>query len=193
MHPLTSYPRDRVRRRPRHAPRPGSFAALLAAILLTASGCHRGGAAGRGAAGAPADGGAAVPLAESRVTIRRSGGIAGIETEATVDGARLTYAIVTRRICESSVSCPTPTDAATGPIDAADARALFARIDQEGVFDLKDDYGISPTLRDGFVHELTLRLGERGKTVRADDATQPPQLARVEEEVMEAIRKARGR
>lgn len=195
MRPLPSFPGGR------RAPRPTvAVATLSIATFLAFGGCHQRGAPAADAGGVTnpagvteAGGRSSIPLAESQITVRRSGGVAGTETEATVDGSRLTYAIVTRPICESSISCPPPSDAANGAIAADDARALFARVNREGVFELKDDYGISPTLRDGYVHELTLRIGDRTKTVRADDATQPPQLGRVEGEVLEAIRKARGR
>jgi hypothetical protein len=183
---------------PRRPPRLAALARSALAVVGAAGALSTAGCWSRRAA-VVTDGGDAsvaassVPLAESRITIRRVGGIAGLETEATVDGGKLTYAIVTRHICESSVACPPPTDAAAGPIDAGDARSLFARVEGEKVFDLKDDYGINPRLRDGVLHELTLRIGERTKTVRADDSTQPPELGRVEAAVMEAIGKARGR
>ena len=172
----------------------GSLLVLFVAAGTVAAGCRRTpSAADIARAQAARDSAARALLAQSTITVRRTGGIAGIETEATVDGAKLTYAILTRRACATGLACEAPTDAASGPISADSARTLFERVDAEKPFELKDDYGTSPTLRDGFVYLITVRRGEQTKTLRADDVTQPPQMARIEAAVLEVIERARGR
>jgi hypothetical protein len=135
----------------------------------------------------------ATTLRQSHITVLRTGGISGLETEATVDGAKLTYAIVTRRACATGQACAPPTDAASGGIAEGIASDLFHKVVSEGITGLKEDYGTSPTLRDGYVYVVTMRRGDRSKTIRGDDVTQPPELARVEAAVFAAIDKARGR
>jgi len=164
---------------------------LLAAATL--GGCHRSREKADADAAAAREARETSLLRQSTITVLRTGGLAGIETEATVDGTKLTYAIVTRRACATGLACPPPTDVGAGAIDQSVARDLFAKIEAEGIFGLKEDYGTSPTLRDGFVYVVTLRRGNRTKTVRGDDATRPKELARIEAAVFAAVERARGR
>ena len=167
----------------------------VAALAVAASlgGCHRNREKAAADAAAAREAQAAALLRQSTITVLRTGGIAGTETEATVDGTKLTYAIVSRRACATGLACLPPTDVASGAMQESTARELFATVDAEGIFGLREDYGTSPTLRDGFVYVVTLRRGNRTKTVRGDDATQPPELARVEAAVFAAVEGARGR
>lgn len=136
---------------------------------------------------------AASTVRQSFITVLRTGGLAGLETVARVDGAKLTYATVTRRACAGGQACTAPTDTASGAIAESVANDLFAKVVGEGITGLKDDYGTSPTLRDGYVYVVTVRRGDRTKTIRGDDVTQPPELARIEAAVFAAVEKARGK
>lgn len=173
--------------------RPVLLALAIAVAATAAAGCQHNREAKAAEEAREEEARAAATLRESSITVLRTGGLAGLETEATVDGSKLTYAILTRRACATGQSCPAPTDVASGEIAEPSARELFARVDGEGIFDLKDDYGTSPTLRDGYLYVVTVRRGTRTKTVHGDDATQPPQLARIEAAVFAAVDRARGR
>jgi hypothetical protein len=175
------------------SPRSARVVVASALALVAAAGCVQSNATKRAQAAAAEKELEASTLRQSYVTVLRTGGLAGLETEATVDGSKLTYAIVTRRACATGQACSAPTDAASGAIAESIASELFARVVSEGITGLKDDYGTSPTLRDGYVYVVTVRRGDRTKTIRGDDATQPPELARIEAAVFAAIEKARGR
>jgi hypothetical protein len=181
---------SRTRRRACSAAAAARRLIALTLALAALGGCHRKRPATPEEARRAQD---AALLRQSTITVLRTGGLAGLETEATVDGAKMTYATVTRRACATGQSCPPPTDIASGAITQAAALDLFARIEAEGIFGLREDYGTSPKLRDGFVHVVTLRRGPRTKTIRGDDATQPPELARIQAAVLETIRRARGK
>lgn len=183
----------RPQRARRHVAPCRALLALLALAATAATGCHRNRESKEAQALREQQERATATLRQSSITVLRTGGIAGLETEATVDGAKLTYAMLTRRACATGQSCAAPSDAASGTIDATAARELFARVEGEGVFGLKEDYGTSPTLRDGYVYVVTVRRGNRTKTIRGDDSTQPPELARIEAEVLAAVQKARGK
>ena len=175
------------------AARPVLALAVAALAMGATTGCVQSHATKKAQAAAAEKELEASTLRQSYITVLRTGGLAGLETEATVDGAKLTYAIVTRRACATGQACTAPTDAASGAIAESIASELFAKVVSEGITGLKDDYGTSPTLRDGYVYVVTVRRGDRTKTIRGDDATQPPELARIEAAVFAAIEKARGR
>jgi hypothetical protein len=180
--------------RPPTSRRRGARLGLALALAATATAaCHRTKETPAARTAREQEERTAATLRQSSITVLRTGGIAGMETEATVDGSKLTYAVITRRACATGQSCPAPNDAASGAIPASAARDLFARVEGEGIFGLKEDYGTSPTLRDGYVYVVTLRRGNRTKTIRGDDSTQPPELARIEAAVLAAIDRARGR
>lgn len=194
MHPSLAAARPPRGTRPSTAPRTGARLGLALALAAAATaGCHRTNETPAARAAREQEEHIAATLRQSSITVLRTGGIAGLETEATVDGSKLTYAIVTRRACATGQSCAAPTDAASGAIAASTARDLFARIEGEGIFGLKEDYGTSPSLRDGYVYTVTVRRGNRTKTIRGDQSTQPPELARIEAAVLEAVQKARGK
>ena len=193
MHPTPAAARPPRGTRPTALSRVGARVGLaLALAAVAATGCHRNRETAAAQAAREQEERTAAMLSQSSITVLRTGGIAGMETEATVDGRKLTYAIVTRRACATGQSCAAPTDAASGAILASSARELFNRVESEGIFGLKEDYGTNPSLRDGYVYVVTVRRGNRTKTIRGDDTTQPPELARIEAAVLAAVEKARG-
>jgi hypothetical protein len=159
---------------------------LVALTIATAVGCgpH---APGHGSAKAQAGD---VPLAGHRLTIERSGGLAGLVTTMMIDGAGPSYLAVTRRPCAAE-PCP-PIDSASGPLGTDGARAVFARLDSVGVFALRDDYGRTAHAADMYAYVVRVRAGARTKQVAGDDGTLPRSLADVLGTAEQLVREARG-
>src|SRR3954454_3060482 len=75
---------------------------------------------------------AATTVRQSSITMIRNGGLAGLHTEATVDGGKLSYSFVPRRACAAGQTCPPATDSASGAIAQSVAADLFAKVVSEG-------------------------------------------------------------
>ena len=183
---------------PATPPRPSRLVALAAAALAVAA---LGACVTRPASpSSPASSAAASAAASDStttgtvVTLHQEGGLAGLVTDATVDGAAHHFQTVTRHACGAEgASCPPPTDSATGTLSDSLATAIARAVDAADFFALQKDYGTNPRLRDGFLYVVTVRRGARTMTVRADDSTRPQALATLTTEMARVIDRARGR
>lgn len=202
LHSRSTPPRPRRRRTAPVAPISIRAAAGLAALVALAALASASACASRPAVTTPSGGApdSATTLG-TVVTLHQEGGIAGIVTDATVDGGTRRYRTVTRHFCAPAAasgsgtggSCPPPIDSASGSLSDSLAASVAAAVDAANFFSLRRDYGTDPRLRDGFVYLVTVRRGARSASVRADDTTRPPALATLQGEVAEVVRRARGK
>ena len=162
--------------------RPHSVALIFAAAIGVA--CSRTGATLDPEAAARAS------YATAEVELIAEGGLGGLMIRSYVRGTGPTFLHTMHRIC-SVPSCQPALDSASGPIKAAAADSLFALIERESPFNLKDDYGITVGGADMFSYTLRVRIGDRAKTVRADDGTMPAPMRRIAESLRETIAAAR--
>lgn len=179
---------------PATPPRPSRLVALAAAALAVAA---LGACVTRPASPSSPSSSAAASDSTTTgtvVTLHQEGGLAGLVTDATVDGAAHHFQTVTRHACGAEgASCPPPTDSATGTLSDSLATAIARAVDAADFFALQKDYGTNPRLRDGFLYVVTVRRGARTMTVRADDSTRPQALATLTTEMARVIDRARGR
>jgi hypothetical protein len=128
----------------------------------------------------------------SGIAVRRTGGVAALQTDAAIDSASGRFVIVTRRLCVAP-SCSPPLDSAVGTAPPENVRALFATVAREHALDLRSDYGTCTRCADQQEYTTTLHLDGRRKVVHADDGTIPAPLARVHDAFWRVIDVARGR
>ena len=164
--------------------RPALLLPALAAAALLVAGCRR------EAERAPDRRGetVATDLSGSRIEIVQSGGIAGQRTTAIVDGATMTYALITSRGCEGA-AC---TDTVRGALPERDVRAIFGTVAEQWEA-MIDDYGRSEGAADLFAYEIAIAHAGRSRRLTADDLTLPPDLRMLRDRVFQAIDSARGR
>ena len=153
-----------------------------AAVAVVTSGCSTNGAA--------VDPAVLAAHATSEVEIVTDGGLGGLTTRSLVRGNGPSFLYTMHRIC-SVPSCQAAIDSAAGSVAAATADALFAAVDRESPFDLKDDYGITVGAADMFVYTMRVKTGDRVKTIRADDGTMPAPMRRIAESLRATIAAAR--
>ena len=154
-----------------------SFAAIVVAIVLLAAACRP--AAERAPAGSRT-----ADVSDFRLAIVQSGGIAGLVTTSSVDGATMTWAQARGRGAAA--------DSASGTLPARDVRVLrdLVAIAWDS---LRDDSGRSEGAADLFEYELDVRLDGRAKRITGDDLTLPPELLAIRDALLQAIDSARGR
>ena len=169
-------------------------AALAAALALSLAGCvSRPASPSSSARPSTAAAGDSTTLG-AVVTLHQEGGLAGLVTDATVDGVAHRYQTVTRHACGAEgANCPPPTDSASGSLSDSLAAAMARAVDAADFYSLQRDYGTDSRLRDGFLYVVTVRRGARTSTIRADDSTRPQALATLTTEMTRVIDRARGR
>jgi hypothetical protein len=128
--------------------------------------------------------------ATSEVEIVADGGLGGFTTQSLVRGNGPSFLYTMHRIC-SVPSCQPAIDSAAGSVAAASAESLFAAVDRESPFSLKDDYGLTVGAADMFTYTLRVKIGDRVKTIRADDGTMPAPMRRIAESLRATIAAAR--
>lgn len=183
---------------PATPPRPSRRVALAAAALAAATlgACVTRPASPSSPSSSTTSGAAATDSTTTGtiVTLHQEGGLAGLVTDATVNGATLHFQTVTRHACGAEgASCPPPTDSAAGTLSDSLATAIARAVDAADFFALQKDYGTDSRLRDGFLYVVTVRRGARTMTVRADDSTRPQALATLTTEMGRVMDRARGR
>jgi hypothetical protein len=132
----------------------------------------------------------ATARATSEIELVAEGGLGGMMLRSLVRGSGPTFLQTTHRIC-SVPSCQAAIDSASGTIKAATADSLFATIERENPFTLKDNYGRTVGGADMFTYTLRVQIGDRTKTVIADDGTMPEQMRRISEALRATIAAAR--
>jgi hypothetical protein len=132
----------------------------------------------------------ATARATSEIELVAEGGLGGMMLRSLVRGGGPTFLQTTHRIC-SVPSCQAAIDSASGTIKATTADSLFATIERENPFNLKDNYGRTVGGADMFTYTLRVQIGDRTKTVIADDGTMPEQMRRISEALRATIAAAR--
>jgi hypothetical protein len=133
---------------------------------------------------------ATASYANAEVELVGTGGLGGFMTRSIVRGSGPTFLHTMHRIC-SVPSCQAALDSASGGLRRAASDSLFATIDAASPFTLKDDYGITVGGADMVTYTMRVTIGDRTKTVRADDGTMPEPMRRVAEALRAAIAAAR--
>jgi hypothetical protein len=84
-----------------------------------------------------------------------------------------------------------PLDSASGTIAPADVARIFALIESEGIFSLRDINAACPDCADEVSYATTVQANGRRKVVTSDGETNPKLLGRLHVGLAEAIRAAR--
>jgi hypothetical protein len=126
----------------------------------------------------------------AQVEIVGDGGLGAFVTRSLIVHDSPTFLFTRHRIC-SVPSCQPALDSAAGALSATVADALFATIERNDPFALKDDYGITQGGADMVTYTVRVTILGRTKTVRADDGTMPEPLRRIEEAVRSTVDAAR--
>jgi hypothetical protein len=122
----------------------------------------------------------------AEVELVGTGGLGGFMTRSFVRGSGPTFLYTMHRIC-SVPSCQAAIDSASGNLRRSASDSLFAAIDRATPFTLKDDYGITVGGADMVTYTLRVTIGDRTKTVRADDGTMPEPMRRIAEALRATI------
>lgn len=133
----------------------------------------------------------------SRATVRAgiaivgTGGAAALDRVTALDSATGQFIVVTRPVCPEKTCAPL--DSASGAIAPAAVARLFALIEREHVFSMRDDYGACEQCGDDAAsYATTVQANGRRKVITSDGALTPLVLGRVHVALAEAIRGARG-
>jgi hypothetical protein len=129
-------------------------------------------------------------FATAEVELVAEGGLGGMMLRSLVQGSGPTFLQTTHRIC-SVPSCQAAIDSASGALKTSAADSLFATIERQDPFKLKDDYGHTVGAADMFGYTLRVKIGDRTKTVHADDGTMPEPMRRISEALRATIAAAR--
>ena len=106
-----------------------------------------------------------------------------------LDSATARYMTVTRKPCGATCA---PIDSAAGVLTAADVAHIYAVVDGERLFSLRDDYGVCRTCADQTIVTTAVFANGRHKVITSDGETTPELLGRVHVALADAIRSARG-
>lgn len=128
--------------------------------------------------------------ATAEVELVGTGGLGGFMTRSVVRGSGPSFLHTMHRIC-SVPNCQAALDSAAGSLRRSASDSLFATIDRAAAFNLKDDYGITVGGADMVTYTLRVTMGDRTKTVRADDGTMPEPMRRIAEALRATIAAAR--
>jgi hypothetical protein len=133
----------------------------------------------------------AVRVANARagIAIVGTGGAAALDRVTLLDSATGRFIAVTRPTCAGTCA---PLDSASGTIATADIARLFALIESERVFSLRDEYAVCAGCADEVSYATTVQANGRRKVITSDGELTPLLLGRVHVAVAEAIRAARG-
>ena len=126
----------------------------------------------------------------AEVELVGEGGLAAFMTRHRVQGSGPSYLFTRHRIC-SVPSCQAALDSASGALITRTADSLFAVIEAQNPFALKDDYGITVGGADMITYTLRVRIGGRSKTIRADDGTQPEAMRKIADAIRATVEAAR--
>jgi hypothetical protein len=122
------------------------------------------------------------------VAVIGTGGAAGLDRVTVLDSATARFLTVTRPMCPDACA---PLDSASGTIAPADVARIFALIESEGIFSLRDVNAACPDCADEVSYSTTVQANGRRKVVTSDGETNPKLLGRVHVGLAEAIRAAR--
>jgi hypothetical protein len=139
---------------------------------------------------APSTDVARASYAAAEVEIVADGGLGGFTMRSFVRGSGPAFLYTMHRIC-SVPSCQAALDSASGSVGVSAADSLFAVVEREAPFNLRDDYGRTVGAADMFTYTMRVKIGDRTKTVHADDGTMPAPMRRIAEALRATIAAAR--
>jgi hypothetical protein len=124
----------------------------------------------------------------AKVEVVAEGGIAALLINHVVRHDDHYFQYTQRRLCNNACAAM---DSASGLLTAAATDSLFNIVLSPSPFALKDDYGTTHGAADMMEYTVRVTAGGSTKTIRADDATMPPQLRRIVDVVRGTISAAR--
>ena len=113
----------------------------------------------------------------------------GLERRTVLDSTSARYVTVTRRACDDDKCAPI--DTSMGTVSPKDVDRLFTIVQTEGVFSLKDDYGVCDGCDDRAEITTAVYANGRRKVIRSARDVTLELLGRVHLALAEAIRAAR--
>ena len=116
--------------------------------------------------------------------------MSGLERVTILDSATARFLTVTRRPCAARCA---PLESAAGTLASTDVAHIYAVVEAEQVFSLREGYGVCATCADQAVITTAVFANSRRKVITSDGEATPDILGRVHVAVAEAIRAARGR
>ena len=159
---------------------------ILALALTT--GCN----APRARSGAPLDAAVAPPArttTRAGIAIVGMGGLAGLQRTTVVDSATRHFITVTRGSCSNGCA---PLDSASGTLSVHDVAHIYAVVQRERVFAMREAYGICDECSDQALFTTAVFANNLSKVITSGRETTPEVLGRLHVAVAEAIRGARG-
>ena len=163
-------------------------ASAILVLALTNSACI----APHARSGAPLDAAAAAssrPATRAGIAIVGMGGLAGLQRTTVVDSATRHFITVTRGSCTNGCA---PLDSASGTLSVDDITHIYAVVQREQVFALREAYGICDECSDQALFTTAVFANSQRKIITSDRETTPEVLGRLHVAVAEAIRGARG-
>ena len=129
------------------------------------------------------------PNARAGIAIVGTGGASALDRVTVLDSATGRFIAVTRPECPSTCA---PFDSASGIIAPGEVARLFALIEKERVFALRDDYAVCAQCDAEVSYSTTVQANGRRKVITSDGELTPMLLGRVHVALAEAIRAARS-
>ncbi|MDF2775789.1 MAG: hypothetical protein K0S86_5290 [Geminicoccaceae bacterium] len=129
------------------------------------------------------------PNARAGIAIVGTGGASALDRVTVLDSATGRFIAVTRPECPSTCA---PLDSASGIIAPGEVARLFALIEKERVFALRDDYAVCAQCDAEVSYSTTVQANGRRKVITSDGELTPMLLGRVHVALAEAIRAARS-
>ncbi|HUQ80322.1 MAG TPA: hypothetical protein VM076_04265 [Gemmatimonadaceae bacterium] len=137
---------------------------------------------------APHKPGEARPGARAGIAIVGSGGVAGLQRTMVLDSATAHFMTVTRAVCSDSCA---PFDSASGALAESDVEHIYAVVQREHVFALREAYGVCDGCVDQALVTTAVFANRQRKIITSNSYATPEVLGRVHIAVAEAIRTAR--
>ncbi|HEX6047671.1 MAG TPA: hypothetical protein VFZ21_00320 [Gemmatimonadaceae bacterium] len=129
------------------------------------------------------------PKERAGIAIVGTGGAAALDRVTALDSATGHFIVVTRPECPGTCAA---LDSASGTIAPAAVARIFALIEEERLFALRDDYEVCPQCDSEVAYATTVQANGRRKVITSDGESTPGVLGRVHVAVAEAIRAARA-
>lgn len=126
--------------------------------------------------------------ARAGIAIVGSGGAAGIQRTMVLDSATAHFMTVTRATCPRTCA---PLDSASGALHESDVKHIYAVVQREHVFGLREAYGVCSGCADQALVTTAVFANRQRKIITSDSYATPEVLGRVHVAVAEAIRTAR--
>jgi len=127
-------------------------------------------------------------MARPGIAIVGTGGVAGIKRTMVLDSTTAHFMTVTRAMCPDSCA---PLDSASGALAEEDVAHIYAVVQSEHVFALREAYGVCEGCADQALVTTAVFANRQRKIITSNSYATPEVLGRVHVAVAEAIRTAR--